>query len=75
MGVRGKAGPSAVQSLSRARLFIIHWTAACQAPLSSTISPNLLRFLSIESVMLSNCPLSPPSSPALNLSQHQGLFQ
>ena len=37
-------------------------TAACQAPLSSTISRRLLRFISIESVMLSNhlilwCPL------------------
>ena len=30
------------------------WTAACQAPLSSTISWSLLKFLSIESVMLSN---------------------
>ena len=29
-------------------------TAACQAPLSSTISQNLLKFMSIESVMLSN---------------------
>ena len=30
------------------------WTTASQAPLSSTISWNLLRFMSIESVMLSN---------------------
>ena len=30
------------------------WTAACQAPLSLTISRSLLRFVSIESVMLSN---------------------
>ena len=30
--------------------------------------------MSIESVMPSN-PLSPPSPPAFNLSQHQGLFQ
>ena len=30
------------------------WTAACQAPLSSTISWSLLRFMSFESVMLSN---------------------
>ena len=29
-------------------------TAACQAPLSITISQNLLRFMAIESVMLSN---------------------
>ena len=30
------------------------WTAACQAPLSSTISWSLLKFLSNESVMLDN---------------------
>ena len=30
------------------------WITACQAPLSSTISWNLLKFMSIESVMLSN---------------------
>ena len=30
------------------------WTAARQAPLSSTISQSLLKFVSIESVMLSN---------------------
>ena len=42
------------------------WTAAHQAPLSFTISQNLLKFTSIESVMLSNhlilcCPLLLPS--------------
>ena len=30
------------------------WTAACQAPLSSTDSKSLLNFMSIESVMASN---------------------
>ena len=30
------------------------WTAACQAPLSYTISWSLLKFMSIELVMLSN---------------------
>ena len=30
------------------------WTIACQAPLSSTISQSLLKFMSNESVMLSN---------------------
>ena len=51
----------------------------CSTPdsLSITISLSLLRLMSIESVMSSNhlilcCPLSPP---ALNLSQHQDLFQ
>ena len=43
-----------VKSLSHVWLFVI-WTAACQAPLFSMISQSLLRFMSIESVMLSNC--------------------
>ena len=43
-----------VQSLSPVRLFEIPWTAACQAPLFSIISQNLLKFMSIESGMLSN---------------------
>ena len=49
-----------VELLSHARLFAIPWTAACQAPLS--FSQSLLKFTSIELVMLSNqlilcCPL------------------
>ena len=65
----------AVQSLSHVWLFATPWTATCQAPLSSfTISSSLLKFLSIELVMLSNH-LLPPSPFAFNLSQHQGLFQ
>ena len=43
-----------VQSLSRVRLFVTPWTTAHQASLSFTISWSLLRFMSIESVMLSN---------------------
>ena len=35
-------------------LFVTPWTAACQASLSFTISWSLLKFTSIESVMLSN---------------------
>ena len=68
----------AVQSLSRVQLFATPWTAACQAPLSFSISQSLLRFMSIESGMSDalqpSHSLSPPSPPALNLSQHQGLF-
>ena len=45
---------SAVQSLSRVRLFVTPWTAAHQAPLSITTSRNLLKLMSIESVMPSN---------------------
>ena len=43
-----------VQLLSHVWLFPTPWTAACQASLSFTISQGLLKFTSIESVMLSN---------------------
>ena len=43
-----------VQLLSRVQLFVIPWTAARQAPLSSTISWSLLTFTSIELVIPSN---------------------
>ena len=42
-----------VQSLSHVWLLVIPWTVAGQAPLSSTISWSLLKFMSMESVMLS----------------------
>ena len=65
-----------VQQLSHVRLFATPWSAAHQASLSFTISWGLLRFLSIELVMLPNhLLLCYPRSPfAFNLSQHQGLF-
>ena len=61
-----------VQSLSHVRLFATPWTAACQAPLPSTVSQNLLKFMSFESVMQSNhfYALLPSSPFAFNLSQH-----
>ena len=43
-----------VQSLSCVWLFETPWAATCQTSLSFTISWNLLRFTSFESVMLSN---------------------
>ena len=51
-----------VQWLSPVWLFVTPWTAACQAPPSSTISQSLLKLMSIESMMTSNhlilcCPL------------------
>ena len=42
---------SPVQLLSCVRLFVNPWTAACQASLSITNSWNLLKLISIESVM------------------------
>ena len=68
---------SSVQSLNHVRLFATPWTAARQASLSITNSRSPPKPMSIESVMPSkpHYPLSPPSPPALNLSQHQGLFK
>ena len=64
-----------VQLLSHVRLFAVLWAAACQPPLSLTISQSLLKFMSLELVMLSNhlilcCPIF-----AFSFSQHQSLFQ
>ena len=47
--------PVVVQSLSRVRLSATPWTAAHLASLSFTISRSLLKLMSIESVMPSNC--------------------
>ena len=63
-----------VQLLSCFWLFVTPWTAACQACLDITNSWNLLKFISIQSVMLSPSHPLLFHSPALNLSQHQGLF-
>ena len=43
-----------VLSLSRVRLFTTPWTAARQASLSFSVSQNLLKLMSIESVIPSN---------------------
>ena len=53
------------------------WTATCQALLYSAISWNLLRFLFIELVMLSNHLIlhHPLLLLALIFPQHKGLFQ
>ena len=67
---------SSFQLLSRVQLFATPRTAAHQASLSITNSWNLLKLISIESVMPSNyLVLSSPSPPAFSLSQDQGLFQ
>ena len=57
-----------VQSLSYVWLFVTLRTTAHQAPLSSTISKSFLRFMAIESVMLSNhLVLCSPPPPCLFL--------
>ena len=43
-----------VQLLSHVRLFVTPWTATRQASLSFIISQSLLKFMSVELVMLSN---------------------
>ena len=55
-----------VQSLSHVQFFVTSWTIVWQASLSFTISQSLLKFMFIESVILSNhlilcCPLLLPS--------------
>ena len=65
-----------VQWLTHVWLFATPWPETSQAPLPSTISRSLPKFMSFESVMLLNhlipfCPLL----LTFNLSQHQGLFQ
>ena len=45
---------SSIQSLSRVRLFVTPWIAACQASLSVTNSRSLLKLMPIESVMPSS---------------------
>ena len=52
------------------------WTAPCQSSLSFTISRNSLSHVHrVGDATQPSRPLSPPSPPALSLSQHQGLFQ
>ena len=66
-----------VHLLNLSDFFVTPWSTACQPPLSYTISWSLLKFMSIESVMLSNLISSSAAlfSFAFNLSQHQCLFQ
>ena len=66
----------AVQLLSHVWLFVTPWMVPHQAYLSFTISQSLLKLTSVESVMSSCHLILLLLSPlALNLSQHQGLFQ
>ena len=61
---------------SHVRLFVAPGTAARQASLSFTISRGLFSHVHwVGDVVQPSHPLLPPSPPALNLSQHQGLSQ
>ena len=68
---------SSVQLFSRVRLFETPRITACQASLSITNSRSSLRLTSIEvsDAIQPSHPLSSPSPPAPNPSQHQSLFQ
>ena len=66
---------SSAQLLSCVWLFVTPWTAAGQASLSIANSQSLLRFMSIELVMLSNhLVICCPSPPTLNPSPNQSFF-
>ena len=67
---------SSVQSLSCVWLFVTPWTTACQASLSNTNSQSFQNHVHCvgDAIQVSHS-LSSPSPPALNLSQHQGLFK
>ena len=68
---------SSVQSLSRVQLFATPWITARQASLSIINSQSLPKLMShqVSEAIQPSYPLSSPSPPALNPSQHQGLFQ
>ena len=67
---------SSVQLLSRVQLFATPWIAAHQASLSITNSQSSLTHVHrVSDAIQPSHPLSSPSPPAPNPSQHQSLFQ
>ena len=67
---------SSVQSLSHVQLFATPWTATCQASLSIINSRGSLTHVHrVADAIQPSHPLSSPSPPAPNPSQHQSLFQ
>ena len=65
-----------VQLLHWVQLFVTPWTTACQAFLPITNSRRLPNSCPLSRWCIQPFhPLSSPSPPALNLSQHQGLFK
>ena len=78
LGIKPPSVSQSVQLLSHVQLFATPWTAARQASLSITNSWNLLKLMSIESVMpsdlililsFSSRPQSFPASGSLQMSQ------
>ena len=70
------ASPFMLFSRSATSDSVTPWTAACQASLSFTVLQSVLELTSIEVAedIQTSYPLVLTSSPAFNLSQHQGLF-
>ena len=67
---------NSVQSLSRVWLFATPWTAARQASLSITLPEFTQTHVHwVSDAIQPSHPLSSPSPPTSNLSQHQGSFQ
>ena len=68
---------SSVQSLSRVQLFVTPWTVAHQASLVHHQLPEFTQTHVhwVGDAIQPSHPLSSPSPPALNLSQHHGLFK
>ena len=74
--VAGFSSFRVVQLLSHVLLLVTPWTAAHQASLSFPISELAQTHIHwVSNVIQPSHPLSSPSPPACNLSQHQGLFQ
>ena len=66
-------------SVSLVQLFVTPWTAACHASLSSTNSQLKFEIVQTHDDQVGDAiqpyhPVSSPSPPAFNLSQHKGLF-
>ena len=67
---------SSVQSLSPVQLFATPWTAETGFPVHHQLPKLIQTYVPpVGDVIQPSHPLSAPSPPALNLSQHQGLFK
>ena len=68
---------SSIQLLSHVHLFATPWTAAHQVSLYIHQLPELVQthVHRVGNAIQASRPLSSPSPPAFNLSQHQGIFQ
>ena len=64
-----------VESLSHVRLFVTPWSVTWQASLHHLLEFAQTHINWLDGVIKPSYSLSPPSPPAFNLSQHQGLSQ